>query len=141
MKTKKGIYILGFLLLFLFSVSGISSAKVYQISEAELTQLEQSLEEQESLLIQVLSLQELQKSELQGLKMQLETALSELVASKSEIQKLKRNLEEASSSIEKANQLFKEYEKEAKRTQSRLTRQRNLWQLLFMGIGIGYIAK
>lgn len=141
MKIKKGIYILGFLWLFLFSASGISSAKVYQISEAELTLLEQNLEEQESLLIQALSLQELQKEEMKGLKMQLETALFELKQSREEIQRLKKNLEGASNSIEKANQLFNEYEKEAKRTQKRITRQRNFLTVLLFGVGAYAISK
>lgn len=143
MKIKKFMCIWGFsfFVLFLAFASGISSAKVYQVYEAELMQLEQNFVEQETLLIQALSLQELQKSELQGLKMQLETALSELVASKKEMRRLKISLEEASDSIGKANSLFGEYEKEARQTQKRIGRQRNLWQIFFFCAGIYGISR
>ena len=127
------------LLVCLFFWSGISfgSPVTYQITEVELMQLEQSLIQQESSLIQALNLQEMQKEELKELKVRLEEALSELRQSKVEIQRLRGDLGRASESIEKANQLFREYEKEAKQTQSRLTRQRNLF--LFLGLAaVGY---
>ena len=131
------------LLVCLLFWSGISfgSPATYQITEAELTQLEQSLIQQENSLIQALNLQEMQKEELKELKTQLEVALNELRQSKAEIQRLRIDLVRASESIERANQLFREYEKEAKKTQSRLTRQRNLaWSIVGAAV-IGGIVK
>jgi|GEM_PF-6370620 hypothetical protein len=113
------------------------SPVTYQISEAELVQLEQNLVQQEILLVQALSLQEMQKEELKELKVRLEEALSELRQSKVEIQRLQVDLGRASESIEKANQLFREYEKEAQRSSSRLKRQRNLYGFLAAFLG-GY---
>ena len=131
------------LLVSLFFLSAISfgSPATYQITEAELTQLEQSLIQQENSLIQALNLQEMQKEESKELKAQLETALNELRQSKAEIQRLRIDLVKASESIEAANQLFREYEKEVKKTQNRLTRQKNLAWVVAGAVAVGGIIK
>ena len=126
------------LLVFCFCLSAISYGNpvTYQITETELAELDQSYQEQEKLLIEALKLQEMQKEELKGLKLQLESALKELRESREALQRLREELKKASSSIEQVNQLFDEYEAEARATQSRLKRQRNLYLLLLIGVGV-----
>ena len=126
------------LLVFCFCLSAISYGNpvTYQITETELTELDQSYQEQEQLLIEALKLQEMQKEELKGLKLQLESALKELRESREALQRLKEDLKKASNSIEEVNQLFNKYEAEARATQSRLKRQRNLYLLLLIGVGV-----
>ena len=126
------------LLVFCFCLSAISYGNpvTYQITETELTELDQSYQEQEKLLIEALKLQEMQKEELRGLKLQLESALKELRESREALQRLREDLKKASNSIEEVNQLFNKYEAEARATQSRLKRQRNLYLLLLIGVGV-----
>ena len=126
------------LLVFCFCLSAISYGNpvTYQITETELAELDQSYQEQEKLLIEALKLQEMQKEELKGLKLQLESALKELRESREALQRLKEDLKKASNSIEEVNQLFNKYEAEARATQSRLKRQRNLYLLLLIGVGV-----
>ena len=126
------------LLVFCFCLSAISYGNpvTYQITETELAELDQSYQEQEQLLIEALKLQEMQKEELKGLKLQLETALKELRESREALQRLREDLKKASDSIEEVNQLFNKYEAEARATQSRLKRQRNLYLLLLIGVGV-----
>ena len=126
------------LLVFCFCLSAISYGNpvTYQITETELTEVDQSYQEQEQLLIEALKLQEMQKEELKGLKLQLESALKELRESREALQRLREDLKKASNSIEEVNQLFNKYEAEARATQSRLKRQRNLYLLLLIGVGV-----
>ena len=126
------------LLVFCFCLSAISYGNpvTYQITETELAELDQSYQEQEKLLIEALKLQEMQKEELRGLKLQLESALKELRESREALQRLREDLKKASNSIEEVNQLFNKYEAEARATQSRLKRQRNLYLLLLIGVGV-----
>ena len=126
------------LLVFCFCLSAISYGNpvTYQITETELAELDQSYQEQEKLLIEALKLQEMQKEELKGLKLQLESALKELRESREALQRLREDLKKASNSIEEVNQLFNKYEAEAQATQSRLKRQRNLYLLLLIGVGV-----
>ena len=131
------------LLVFCFCLSAISYGNpvTYQITETELTELDQSYQEQEKLLIEALKLQEMQKEELKGLKLQLETALKELRESRETLQRLREDLKKASSSIDEVNQLFNKYEAEARATQSRLKRQRNLYLLLLIGVGVFKVSE
>ena len=126
------------LLVFCFCLSAISYGNpvTYQITETELAELDQSYQEQEQLLIEALKLQEMQREELKGLKLQLESALKELRESREALQRLREDLKKASNSIEEVNQLFNKYEAEARATQSRLKRQRNLYLLLLIGVGV-----
>ena len=131
------------LLVFCFCLSAISYGNpvTYQITETELAELDQSYQEQEKLLIEALKLQEMQKEELKGLKLQLESALKELRESREALQRLREELKKASSSIDEVNQLFNKYEAEARATQSRLKRQRNLYLLLLIGVGIFKVSE
>lgn len=131
------------LLVFCFCLSAISYGNpvTYQITETELAELDQSYQEQEKLLIEALKLQEMQKEELKGLKLQLESALKELRESREALQRLREDLKKASNSIEEVNQLFNKYEAEARATQSRLKRQRNLYLLLLIGVGVFKVSE
>lgn len=100
---------------------------MYQISESELTTLEQDLnqlaksnETKQQLLTE-------QKAQLTEANRQLETVQKELTASKS--------LNEATQkSLERANQSLKQFEDEAKRKIRVKTRQRNLWIAISGGL-------
>lgn len=100
---------------------------MYQISESELTTLEQDLnqlaknnETKQQLLTE-------QKTQLTEANRQLETAQKELTASKS--------LNEATQkSLLRANQSLTELEQEAKRKIRVKTRQRNLWIAISGGL-------
>ena len=131
------------LLVFCFCLSAISYGNpvTYQITETELTELDQSYQEQEKLLIEALKLQEMQKEELKELKLQLETALKDLRESREALQRLREELTKASNSIDEVNQLFNKYEAEARATQSRLKRQRNLYLLLLIGVGVFKVSE
>lgn len=137
MKVKN---IFGYLFLLLFFCSaGIcyGSPATYQITGIELNKLEQNLQEQETLLTQLQSELALLKIDSTEAHSQLLIALEELNQSKIELKALKTDLIKSKTSLEKANQLFKEYEKEAKQTKSRLIRQRNLYVILGLLVG-GY---
>ena len=131
------------LLVFCFCLSAISYGNpvTYQITETELAELDQSYQEQEQLLIEALTLLTAQNVESTELRKQLETALIELRQSKKEMQTLKTELRKASDSIEEVNQLFNKYEAEAQATQSRLKRQRNLYLLLLIGVGVFKVSE
>ena len=131
------------LLVFCFCLSAISYGNpvTYQITETELAELDQSYQEQEKLLIEALKLQEMQKEGLKELKLQLESALKELRESREALQRLREDLKKASNSIEEVNQLFNKYEAEARATQSRLKRQRNLYLLLLIGVGVFKVSE
>ena len=131
------------LLVFCFCLSAISYGNPvpYQITETELAELDQSYQEQEQLLIEALTLLTAQNVESTELRKQLETALIELRQSKKEMQTLKTELRKASDSIEEVNQLFNKYEAEARATQSRLKRQRNLYLLLLIGVGVFKVSE
>ena len=145
MKVPKKLFGFWFLL-FCFSVAVTCSGSpmTYQISEEQLTQLEKNLDEQEQLLNRLsieLNLLKLDSSEakrqLITANQQLERAKSELTQSKNELQHLTEDLRSSQIALEKANKLFKEYEEQEKKTNKRLTRQRNLWIALLGSIASG----
>lgn len=104
----------------LLSGSHVQAEVRYTISEMELTQLEQNLnqlkidsEKKDKLLIQ-------QQTQLNEAQKQLEIVNEQLKKSKT--------LNEATeNSLKKTRELFNEYEKEAERKIRIKTRQRNLW--------------
>lgn len=106
--------------LWLAAGSTSQAEEMYQISESELTTLEQDLnqlaknnETKQQLLTE-------QKTQLTEASQQLETVKKELTASKS--------LNEATrKSLARANQSLQELEDEAKKDIETKTRQRNLW--------------
>ena len=145
-KTKKIILSMVFMVLFSLSQSEVSygSPVVYQITEEQLMTLEANLVEQENKLLWVMTMLETQttvssevKLQLKQVNQELEIASEELKKSKEEIALLRVNLRSASESIEKANQLFDQYEKETRRTESRLKRQKTLIGIIGGLLGLG----
>ena len=100
---------------------------IYQISEEELTTLEQNLN-------QLAKNNETKQQLLSEQMEQLETAQKELIESKS--------LNEATQkSLERANQSLKQFEDEAKRKIRVKTRQRDLWITISGGLLYAWIKK
>lgn len=114
--------------------SSVQAEAMYQMSESELTTLEQDLnqlaknnETKQQLLTE-------QKTQLTEASQQLETVKKELTASKS--------LNEATQrSLERANQSLKQFEDEAKRKIRVKTRQRDLWIAISGGLLYAWIKK
>ena len=121
-------------LLWLAAGTTSQAETMYQISESELTTLEQDLnqlaknnETKQQLLTE-------QKTQLTEANQQLETVQKELIASKS--------LNEATQkSLERANQSLKQLEDEAKQKIRVKTRQRNLWIAISGGLLYAWIKK
>lgn len=114
-------------LLWLAAGTSSQAETMYQISESELTTLEQDLnqlaknnETKQQLLTE-------QKTQLTEANRQLETAQKELTASKSLNAQTQK-------SLERANQSLKQFEAEAKRKIRVKTRQRNLWIAISGGL-------
>lgn len=107
---------------------------MYQISETELTTLEQDLnqlaknnETKQQLLTE-------QKTQLTEANRQLETVQKELAASKSLNAQTQK-------SLERVNQSLTELEQEAKRKIRVKTRQRDLWIAIAGGVLYAYVRK
>lgn len=121
-------------LLWLAAGTSSQAEEMYQISESELTTLEQNLnqlaknnETKQQLLTE-------QKTQLTEANRQLETVQKELTASKS--------LNEATQkSLERVNQSLKQLEDEAKQKIRVKTRQRNLWIAISGGLLYAWIKK
>lgn len=132
--TKRLLWLVLCLLLWLAAGTSSQAETMYTISESELTQLETNLnqlaknnETKQRLLIE-------QKTQLTEASKQLETVQKELTASKS--------LNEATQkSLERANQSLIELEKEAKRKIRVKTRQRDLWIGVSGGLLYAWIKK
>ena len=120
--------------LWLAAGSTSQAEEMYQISESELTTLEQDLnqlaknnETKQQLLTE-------QQTQLTEANQQLEAVQKELTASKV--------LNEATQkSLERANQSLIELEDEAKRKIRIKTRQRNLWIAIAGGVLYAYVRK
>ena len=107
--------------------SSAQAEEMYQISESELTTLEQNLHQLEKNNETKQQLLTEQKTQLTEASQQLETVKKELTASKS--------LNEATrKSLERANQSLRQFEDEAKRKIRVKTRQRNLWIAISGGL-------
>lgn len=138
MKTKKDLSVPVLLsaLLFYAFLPGlqVQAETMYQISESELTTLEQDLnqlaknnETKQQLLTE-------QQTQLTEANRQLEAVQKELTASK--------NLNVATQkSLEKANQSLQQFENEAKRKIRVKTRQRNLWIAISGCVLYAYVRK
>nr|DAH76736.1 MAG TPA: SECRETED 45 KDA PROTEIN CYCLE, PEPTIDOGLYCAN, CHAP, CELL [Caudoviricetes sp.] len=107
---------------------------MYQISESELTTLEQDLNQLEKNNETKQQLLTEQKTQLTEANQQLETVQKELTASKS-------LNEETQKSLERANQSLTELEQEAKRKIRVKTRQRDLWITISGGLLYAWIKK
>lgn len=135
LKSTIRLFVSAWLLCLLLACGSTAHAEtMYQISEEELTTLEQDLnqlaknnETKQQLLTE-------QKTQLSEANQQLETVKKELIASKS--------LNEATQkSLERANQSLKQFEDEAKRKIRVKTRQRNLWIAISGGLLYAWIKK
>lgn len=121
-------------LLWLAAGTSSQAEEMYQISESELTTLEQDLnqlaknnETKQQLLTE-------QKTQLTEANQQLETVQKELTASKV-------LNETTQKSLLRANQSLTELEQEAKRKIRVKTRQRNLWIAIAGGVLYAYVRK
>lgn len=135
----KNMLILFLLLAGLFLLPSLSGSSVhaevmYQISEAELTRLEQNLQtlanhsEQKQ---QLLTEQQTQLTEAQN---QLKVVNEQL--------RISRQLnDQTQKSLQKAEESLNEYEKEAERKIRIKTRQRNLWILISGGLLAGLVTR
>ena len=122
------------LLLLVFLLLDISfasaSERMYEITEAELTQLEENLSE-------LSNVNEGQREKLWNLQELLKASETRLEASERnsrmpsvKLDWLSKELTEQTSSLENANRLLQEYEEEERRTKRRIERQRNIAYVL-----------
>ena len=122
------------LLLLAFLLLDISFAsaqeRMYEISEEELTLLEENLNE-------LSNVNEGQREKLWNLQELLKTSEMRLEASERnsrmlsvKLDWLSKELTEQTSSLENANRLLQEYEEEERRTKRRIERQRNIAYVL-----------
>ena len=122
-------------LLFCLSVgSSVQAEAMYQISESELTTLEQNLQTLEAHSSQKQELLNQQQKQLAEAQSQLETANRQLEKSR-ELNK------QTQKSLERANQSLTELEKEAKKKIRVKTRQRNLWIAVSIILGTAALSK
>lgn len=135
LKSTIRLFVSAWLLCLLLACGSTSQAEMmYQISESELTSLEQDLnqlaknnETKQQLLTE-------QQTQLTEANRQLEAVQKELTASKS--------LNEATQkSLERANQSLQQLEQEAKRKIRIKTRQRDLWIAISGGLLYAWIKK
>lgn len=138
------VFWLSALCLCLPSVGGCSPSQTYQISESELTTLENhldALEANNETLKAILSesgeeltiaLDALTKSneELMRLK-------AELAQCKTEAESARQSLQTANDELRRASELFKASEREHAKNEGRLRTQRNVWEALF-AVSLGF---
>ena len=124
------------LVLSLWLLAGTSSQaeEMYQISESELTTLEQNLHRLEKNNESKQQLLTEQKAQLTEANQQLEKVKKELIVSKS-------LNEQTQKSLERAKQSLTELEEEAKRKIRVKTRQRNLWIGVSAALLYAYISQ
>lgn len=135
LKSTIRLFVSAWLLCLLLACGSTAHAEtMYQISEEELTTLEQDLnqlaknnETKQQLLTE-------QQTQLTEASQQLETVQKELTASKSLNAQTQKSLESANRSLQK-------FEDEAKRKIRVKTRQRNLWIAISGGFLYAWIKK
>lgn len=120
--------------LWLAAGSTSQAETMYQISESELTTLEQDLNQLAKNNETKQQLLTAQQAQLKEANQQLETVKKELIVSKS-------LNEQTQKSLERANQSLTELEKEAKRKIRVKTRQRDLWIAISGGLLYAWIKK
>lgn len=125
--TKRLLWFVLCLLLWLAAGTGSQAETMYQISESELTQLEMNLQT-------LKSHNETKQQLLTEQKKQLETANKQLA-------ELKSLSDQTQKSLEKANQSLTELEKEARHKVQVKARQRNLWIAATALATVAYIKK
>ena len=118
------------LVLLLGCTSASAQERMYEITEAELTQLEENLSE-------LSNVNEGQREKLWNLQELLKASETRLEASERnsrmlsvKLDGLSKELTAQTSSLENANRLLQEYEEEERRTKRRIERQRNIAYVL-----------
>ena len=118
------------LVLLLGCTSASAQERMYEITEAELTQLEENL-------IGLSTVNDEQREKLWNLQEMLKASETRLEASERnskmlsvKLDWLSKELTEQTSSLENANRLLQEYEEEERRTKWRIERQRNIAYVL-----------
>ncbi len=118
------------LVLLLGCTSASAQERMYEITEAELTQLEENLSE-------LSNVNEGQREKLWNLQEMLKASETRLEASERnsrmlsvKLDWLSKELTAQTSSLENANRLLQEYEEEERRTKRRIERQRNIAYVL-----------
>ncbi len=118
------------LVLLLGCTSASAQERMYEITEAELTQLEENLSElsnvNEGQREKLWNLQE--KLKASETRLELSERNSKMLGLRLEV--LSKELTEQASSLENANRLLQEYEQEERRTKRRIERQRNIAYVL-----------
>lgn len=123
----------GLFLLPSLSGSFVQAEVMYQISEAELTRLEQNLQTLANHSEQKQQLLTEQQTQLPEAQNQLKVVNEQL--------KISRQLnDQTQKSLQKAEESLNEYEKEAERKIRIKTRQRNLWILISGGLLAGLVT-
>ena len=123
--------LLWFLVFLLLDISFASaSERMYEISETELTQLEENLSELSNVngeqREKLMSLQE--KLKTSETKLEVSERNSKMLSVK--LDWLSKELTTQAASLENANRLLQEYEEEERRTKRRIERQRNIAYVL-----------
>ena len=127
--------------LLLGCTSASAQERMYEITEAELTQLEENL-------IGLSTVNDEQREKLWNLQEMLKASETRLEASERnskmlsvKLDWLSKELTAQTSSLENANRLLQEYEEEERRTKRRIERQRNIAYAL-AAVAIGFcVAK
>lgn len=130
MRLKEVLYIA--LLVCLFSVPATGAEAAYQMTEQEMTQLEDIFNRLETKQKQQQALLNRQAEQLAKLNTQLKTSQTEIESSRKATVTLQNSLDAANESLQKSAQ-------EAKRTQKRIERQRDTWAVvaaIVLGVSI-----
>ena len=141
MWTKKNCCVLSFMLLALClcwpCVGTCSPSRMYEISETELTTLQEhlnALEANNNELLNLLNASNLDLNEaslsLSESRKELETLRMQLTALQTETKRLDESLRIANAELQNARESFKASEKEHDRIEGRLRNQRNIWEVL-----------
>ncbi len=139
-RIRDNIYWLALLLLLCWAsaIGSVSAAEaMYQISETELTALEDNNRRQSELLTQLeqrLSMSRQESATLQAsirtLRAQLTASNNQVTALQQDLQTAQQSLQTSRQSIERAQAYLQAYEQEAQATQQRLRRQRTIWAVV-----------
>jgi septal ring factor EnvC (AmiA/AmiB activator) len=124
----------------LFGSATASAEKAYQITEAELTRLEEISGTQTDILINLTNTLKTLKHSEARVKEELSAALSDLAKTKAELTLLRQGLRNSQNSLEKANLSLRAYEKEMKNRTRRLKLQRNIWFAACVAV-LGFAAR
>ena len=136
-RTEKKLLLLALSLLFCYwLVSGSTTAyaaEMYQITEAELSQLETNLSRLEQL-------SSTQKTELIRLREQLIKSEQELALLKSQLNTSAEQLTTAQNSLDSANKLLQEFAQEEKNKRLRIKAQRNTYFVLMVAAAVAAVC-